>query len=119
MTSNRAKSPPAPCGGKRIAAEQLVPIFLGAVSGLAASYIALVFGVHGGPAWPAALIDGPLILLYPPDDRGYLIVVLAGGAALYGAYGWLVVRPPRFLRRWAVVTIAALIHVLAAAVLLR
>jgi len=93
-------------------------LYWGAVLALVASYIALVFGVHGGPALPAALIDGPLILLYPRDDRGYLIVVLAGGAALYGAYGRLVVRPPRFLRRWAAVTIIALIHVSAAALLL-
>lgn len=91
---------------------------VGALFGFVASYIALVLGVHAGPAEPAAIIDGPLILLYPHDDLGYVATVLGGGTLLYGIYGYLLSRPPRFLGRFGVAGVILLIHAASAALIL-
>jgi hypothetical protein len=63
--------------------------------GLAAGYVAIVSGVHGGSPWPTVILSAPAFIpaiLVCGDTVGYAYSIIGGTAALFAVYAAVVRR---------------------------
>jgi hypothetical protein len=59
----------------------------GAIAGVAISFLAVIFGSHGGSTIPLILFDAPILLLVlGASGSEYFAIMLIGGGLLYGLY---------------------------------